>query len=144
MNAIEFLTHEHDKVRKVLAEIDQGSHKDETKRKMFDGLCQDLIRHETMEHKIWYPHFKNHDKLEDTVKHLLTEEKGAEKAIQAFDNVHSQEEWEKKFAKFKKDVEHHAEEEEKKLFPNVKKILDEATLEKIGKEMHAFKQQYQA
>ena len=142
MDAISFLTKEHDKVRKTLRDISDESHRYETKKELFDSLCHDLIRHENMEHKIWYPHFKNSEKLEHTVKHLLKEEKSAEKAIKTFDNIATEKEWENKFAKFKKDVENHASEEEEKLFPNVAKILDKAELEEIGKKMLEFKREY--
>ncbi|MCL9683641.1 hemerythrin domain-containing protein [Legionella maioricensis] len=144
MNAIDFLIKEHNHVRQALAEIDNPSHQEETKRKMFQTLCQDLIRHETMEHQVWYPHFKNAQRLNPTVKHLLSEEKIAEKIIKQFDHIHAQQEWEQKFSKLKHDVEHHATEEEQKLFPEVKKLLTEDDLEKIGLDMFHFKQDYQS
>lgn len=142
MNAIDFLIKEHNHVREALAEIDDKSHQAETKRKMFQSLCQELIRHETMEHVVWYPHFKNDQRLNPTVKHLLSEEKTAENIIKQFDHIHAQQEWERKFYKFKNDVEQHAKEEEQKLFPEVKKILSEDDLEKIGLEMFHFKKDY--
>ncbi len=142
MNAIDFLLKEHEHVRKVLSQIDEQSHHPETKRKMFKSLCQDLIRHETMEHKVWYPHFKNDTRLNETVKHLLVEEKVAEKILKQFDSIKSEEEWESKFSKLKRDVEHHANEEEQDLFPEVKKLLSDDELEKIGLDMYHFKQEY--
>lgn len=142
MNAIDFLIKEHERVRTALADINNQSHHYETKKHLFNSLCNDLIRHETMEHQVWYPTFKNDSRLTDTVKHLLTEEKSAEKTIKQFDNIATQEAWEAKFIKFKKDVEHHASEEEKDLFPQVKKILSAEELEKIGKKMFEFKQNY--
>lgn len=144
MDAINFLIKEHDRVRKMLADIAGDSHRDGTKHKLFDDLAQDLIRHETMEQKIWYPHFKNHERIDDEVKHLVKEEDDAAKAIKKLENIASQKEWEEKFAKFKKDVEHHADEEEEKLFPRVREILSEAKLEEIGKKMFEFKQDYKA
>lgn len=144
MNAIDFLIKEHNRVRSTFVEINKNSHRDETKRKMFDTLCDELIRHEEMEHKVWYPYFKNDKRLTDTVKHLLVEEKHAEKAIAQFDNLRNQQAWDEKYQKFQRDVEHHAREEEKDLFPQVQKILDEKTLEEIGKEMLQFKKQYDA
>jgi len=143
MNAIDFLIKEHNHVRKVLADIDNASHQEETKRKLFDSLCQDLIRHEMMEHKVWYPHFKDDKRLNETVRHLLSEEKSAEKALEQFDHIHQQQEWERKFSKLKKDVEHHATEEEQQLFPEVKKLLSDQELEEIGLEMFHFKEDYQ-
>jgi hemerythrin superfamily protein len=142
MNAIEFLIKEHDKVRNTLTDIEDKSHRFETKLKMFEALSNELIRHETMEHKVWYPHFKNDSRLSSAVKHLLKEENDAEKAIKKLHNIQNQDEWEEKFTKFKDDVKHHAKEEETKLFPEVKKILDETQLQKIGAEMREFKENY--
>ncbi len=142
MNAIDFLIKEHNKVRQMLKEISAESHRGEAKKNLFEILCDDLLRHETMEHKVWYPHFKNNSKLSDTVKHLLTEEKSTEKAIAQFDNLKTEAAWEEKFSKFRKDVIHHAAEEERDLFPEVRKLLSEAELEQIGKEMQAFKKEH--
>ena len=139
MNAIIFLTKEHNKVRRTLADIIKKSHRYTTKKKMFSALCKDLITHENMEQKIWYPHFKKNKKLKNEVKHLLSEEKHAEKSIKKLKSIKTQEEWEEKFSKFKKSVEQHAYEEEHDLFPNVKRILDKSELEDIGKEMRKFK-----
>ncbi|MBX9702921.1 MAG: hemerythrin domain-containing protein, partial [Silvanigrellaceae bacterium] len=117
MNAIDFLIKEHNKVRDLLAAISDDSHRETTKMKMFDSLCEDLLRHETMEHSVWYPCFKNDKRLKETVRHLLTEEKGAEKAIKKLDSLNSFKEWEERFQHFKEAVEHHAKEEEEELFP---------------------------
>lgn len=142
MNAIEFLIKEHDKVRAMLVEIDQKSHRFETKMKLFNELCEDLLRHEKMEHEIWYPHFKNDSRLKDEVKHLLKEENNAEKAIKQLRNIHDEKQWQEKYTEFQSEVKHHAHEEEEKLFPEVMQILDESELIRIGKQMKEFKEEY--
>lgn len=139
MNAILFLKKEHDKVRRTFLAISSESHRFSTKKEMFSLLCQDLMRHEIMEEEVWYPHFRNNKQLEKTLKHLITEEKNSIKTIKEFEKIKSQDEWEEKFLQFKHDVEHHAEEEETKLFPYVEKILDKNELEIIGKAMREFK-----
>ena len=138
MNAITFLRKEHDKMRKMMREINKKSRRYTTKKTMFKTLCKDLTRHESLEQKIWYPHFKNSKKIKSEVKHLLSEEKHAEKEIKKFKMAKTEEEWNKKFAQFKHMVEHHAHEEERKLFPVVKAILNKNELEEIGKEMRMF------
>jgi iron-sulfur cluster repair protein YtfE (RIC family) len=142
MNAIEFLLKEHDRIRNAFADIDNESHRETTKKEMFNALCQDLIRHETMEQKIWYPHLKQNEKLASIINHLLMEEKTAAKTIKEFGEIKLQDEWEEKFAEFKEDVEHHAAEEESLLFPKVMQILDDTSLEKIGSEMREFKAEF--
>lgn len=142
MNAIDFLLKEHEKVRKILADISDESHREETRKKKFEMLCQDLIRHETMEQKIWYPYFKNNSQLTEIINHLISEEKSAHKKIKKFNTIKTETEWKEKFSELKKDIEHHATEKETKLFPLVKKLLNDMDLERIGKEMHQFKEEY--
>lgn len=139
MDAIKFLIKEHNHVRRVLKDINKKSRTEAAKKKIFKGLCKELVVHETMEQKVWYPNFKTNPKLNKTVKHLVTEEKTAAKAIKAFKKIKTQEKWEEKFAEFKTDVEHHAHEEETKLFPKVKKVLDKDELAEIGKKLRKFK-----
>ena len=95
-----------------------------------------------MEHKVWYPHFKNDSRLKEEVKHLLKEEDDAEQEIKKLNAIEDEKEWNKQFIQFKKNIQHHAAEEEQLLFPEVKQILDENELNKIGKLMREFKEQY--
>lgn len=139
MDAIKFIKSEHDHIRKTFAEIADDKHREETKKKLFDELSAFLIRHETMEQNLWYPNFKDDDKVSDTVKHLMTEEKKAESVIKEMKTIEDQSEWEEKFNSLKKDVEHHANEEEQKLFPKVEALLSIDELDKIGKELREFK-----
>ncbi len=141
MNAIDFLIKEHNKVRTMLDDIADEAHHFETQQKRFALLAQDLIRHEHMEHTVWYPHFKS--KLPEAVQHLAKEEQGAEKEIKKMNELKTPTVWKEHFSKFKKDVEHHAQEEEKELFPEVEKILSEAQLLAIGAEMAAYKKEHQ-
>lgn len=140
MNAIDFLIKEHDRIRAMLKDITDTSHRFETKKALFNTLKDFLIRHESMEQTVWYPHLKNVVKLENDVKHLISEEKHAAAAIKEIEHTSTEEAWEQKFSKIKKDVGHHAEEEESKLFPRAAKILTEEELEMIGKKMLEFKE----
>jgi hypothetical protein len=91
------------------------------------------LRHEKMEQNIWHPHFKDSDKLDNTVRHLIVEEKEAHHEIQDLNKVESDTEWNEKFIKFKKDVEHHAAEEEESFYLKLKsyyQMNNEITLEK--------------
>lgn len=139
MDAIEFLIKEHNKVRSTLKAISKISSEKSRKNK-FEALCKDLIRHETMEEKIWYPALRTQNpELREIIKHLIEEEKSAAKAIKSFKKVKFDFIWKLKFAKFKHDIEHHADEEEENLFPKVRKLLSKAELTLLGTKMRKFK-----
>lgn len=142
MNAIDFLLKEHNHVKKVFGDITSDSHRFETKQKMFDTLAKELDVHEKMEQSVWYPCLIKENELKEIIDHLLKEEKKAGEVIKKLKTIHEENEWEKVFSSLKTDVLHHASEEQKKLFPVVKKILSESELEEIGSKMFQFKQSH--
>lgn len=138
MDAIQFILKEHAKVRHTLSKF-KKTLSTSRKKQIFNSLCNDLIRHETMEEKVWYPHLKKSVQLRTVIKHLISEEKTAEKEIKKMNKIKESEEWDAKLQKFKKAVLHHAREEEKKLFPKVRATLDKKELSLLGKKLQAFK-----
>lgn len=142
MDAIAFLLKEHEAVKRMLVDINDPSHKPETKQKHFETLAEQLTRHEKMEQTLWYPFLKKNTHLNEIVKHLIAEEKIAAKLIKKFEHIKTDAKWDEAFLELKKDIEHHAQEEETKLFPKVKKLMSEHDLTTIGHEMYAFKKNY--
>jgi hemerythrin superfamily protein len=138
MDAIFYLKQEHSKFRRTLLAISKIS-QERTKKAKFNAFCKDLIRHETMEQKAWYPVLRKHPELRDIIKHLLSEEKSAAKAIKNFKKVNFEFMWKLRFYKFKHDVEHHAKEEEQELFPKVRKVLNKSELNSLGIKMRKLK-----
>lgn len=138
MDAITYLRGEHSKFRKTLKQIDVM--KDEIKKqKKFAAFCLDLKNHEKMEEKTWYPKLKKDKELSNIIKHLIAEEKKAAKAIREFKKMEYGFVWKLKFKKFKHDVDHHATQEEKDLFPKVRKKLTKKELNTLGTKMRKFK-----
>ena len=137
MNAIQFLISEHNKVRLALAEIENPVNSFETRRKLFEKLSHEIIAHEKVEEKKWYPHFS--DILDSRVNHLVNDAKYAANEIEKFKHISDEKAWNDKFVNFKKAVEHHAAEEEIKLFPVVEQLLDQDQLDKIGVELMEYK-----
>lgn len=137
MNAIQFLISEHNKVRSALAEIVNPVNNFTTRKKLFKKLSQDILVHEEVEEKKWYPHFSH--RLDARVRHLVKEEKHAANEIKKFDNIKDETMWNDNFIQFRSAVERHAEEEELKLFPEVEVLLNMHELEIIGKELVEYK-----
>lgn len=138
MDAIKYLRQEHSKFRQTLTAISKLS--DDTKKKTrFNTFCNELLRHETMEEKIFYPVLRAYPELRDIIKHIIGEEKSAAQAIKNFKKVQFNFMWKLRFYKFKHDVNHHAKEEEQELFPRVRKLLSKEELEALGTKMRKFK-----
>jgi hemerythrin superfamily protein len=140
MDAITYLRKEHSKFRKTLASIDKTT-QDTLKLKKFKIFCEDLVKHETMEQKKWYPVLRKKEKLRDVIKHLISEEKSAAQTIKKFNKKEVNLLWKIKFKKFKMDVDHHAKEEEQELFPKVRQLLNKKELNILGIKMKKFKSQ---
>lgn len=140
MNAIDIILQDHDHIRHMFSEVNKklDSNIDECRAK-FAQLKDFIIKHETMEQKVWYPELEKHDNLKPIIAHLKKEEKKAGMEIKKLDKIKDNKEWAAKVKKLEKAVEHHAHEEESKLLPKVKKDLDRQTLEEIGGKLKNFK-----
>jgi hemerythrin-like domain-containing protein len=138
MDAIQYLRAEHSKVRKMLAAISKAAN-EKTKIKMFNTMSKDLLRHEQLEEKIWYPVLRKDKEMRDLIKHLVAEEKAAAKTITKLKTSKFGIIWRLKFYKFKHDVDHHAKDEEKELFPMARKYLSKTELNALGAQMRKFK-----
>jgi hemerythrin superfamily protein len=138
MDAITYLRQEHSKFKKTLILISKIE-KLAIRKAKFDVFCKDLVRHETMEEKVFYPVLRKFPELKDILQHIVSEEKNASQAIKKFKKVTFDFMWKLRFHKFKHDVNHHAKEEEQGLFPKVRKLLSKQELISLAKKMRAFK-----
>lgn len=147
LDALSLLTEDHQKVKKLMAEIEKTTERGvKTREALFGKLLTELTIHEQIEEQIFYPEVKEKattKQLEELVTesyeehHFVDTVKGE---IQ--DTPFDAEEWAAKFKVMKENVEHHAfEEEEGKMFPKVRKAFSKAELEDMGTRMAELKQQ---
>ncbi len=143
-SAIEIILQEHKQIREKIAKIDKILKSDiKESRSLFKELKNFLIKHEAMEQTVWYPELEKYGDLKDIISTLKKEEQNASDEIKRLDSITDDKEWTSKVKKLFKDVEHHAEDEETKLFPKVKKQLDKSQLDKIGTKIKAYENQDQ-
>ena len=134
MNAIELLKMQHQEVEQLFEQVEKVEGLQ--KQAIFMQIADALTVHATLEEQIFYPAVKEADTenlLEEAVeehfamKQLIAEliDMGAE--AEAFDG---------KLQALKTAVLHHVkDEEEPQLFPKVRQMMDEDTLEALGEEM---------
>ena len=134
MNAIQLILTQHSRIKKYLLQLSK-SKTPLSLEKTFNKISEYLTSHETMEQKVWYPFLKKNISLKSTITLLIAEEKSAAKEIAKIKKIKSKDNLMEKIMKLNSSVAQHAKDEETKLLPKVKKLIDDSDLKIIGKKM---------
>jgi hemerythrin superfamily protein len=147
MDAITLLKEDHQKVKKLMGELEKTTERGvKTREELFTKLVTELTVHEKIEEQIFYPRVKEQattKKVEELIAESYEEHHFVDTVkAELQDTPFEAEEWAAKFKVMMENVEHHAfEEEEGKLFPKVQKIFTKDELEEMGTEMEELKQE---
>ena len=145
MDALTLLEADHQKVKKLMGEIEKTTERGvKTREELFTKLVKELTVHEKIEEQIFYPAVKEAaktKKLEEIVAESFEEHHFVNVVIAEIKNTpFDAEEWAAKFSVMIENIEHHAfEEEEGEMFPKVRKIFSKAELEDFGAQMEELK-----
>jgi hemerythrin superfamily protein len=149
MDAITLLEQDHQKVKKLMGEIEKTTERGvKTRQQLFSKLVQELTVHEKIEEQIFYPEVKERatsKQLEELVTESYEEHHFVDMVKAEIENTpFDAEEWAAKFKVMMENIEHHAfEEEEGKMFPKVRRAFKKDELEDMGARMEALKEQLQ-
>ena len=142
MDAIALLKADHDKVKRLLADLESTTERGvKTRAELFATIKGELTLHEIVEEEIFYPELKAHPKARDIVlegyeeHHVVDVLMGELEALDVSDET-----WGAKALVMKENVEHHIEEEEGEMFRQARSVFDAAELEDLGQRMEARKQ----
>ena len=147
MDALTLLEQDHQKVKKLMGEIEKTTERGvKTREELFTKLVKELTVHEKIEEQIFYPAVKEAaktKKLEEIVTESYEEHHFVNVVIAEIQETpFDAEEWAAKFSVMMENIEHHAfEEEEGEMFPKVRKIFSKAELEELGAQMEELKTQ---
>jgi hemerythrin superfamily protein len=143
-DAIEVLVRDHRRMEALLSElVSDGAANDPARTKaLFKEMADALVAHFTVEEQHFYPAVKA-KRTEDTLLESLEEHLSLKRVladlVELDDPAHPT--FGPKMHVLKEQVEHHHKEEEEHLFPDVRKLLDEAARQelgaRIGREMKA-------
>jgi hemerythrin superfamily protein len=133
------LKQDHQKVKELFEQADEIEDEKEQKQ-ICERISSELETHAHIEETIFYPAMEKHSQLKDMVRESLKEHNQIKSILQELAALKDSEEFESKFQDLQETVSHHAEEEEEgKMFPQVREIVDKADLEKLGKDLEAAK-----
>jgi hemerythrin-like domain-containing protein len=137
VDALELLKQDHDKVKKMLDELDTTTERAlKTREQGFGELRRELEAHESIEEEIFYPALKEHPKAKELVLEAYEEHNVVDMVMGEIEDVsYDDETWGAKFTVLKENLEHHIQEEEDEMFKQARQVFDEDELDELGDRM---------
>ena len=145
MDALSLLTADHNRVRGLFTRFQTAEEEKDTATMMelAAKIIVELEVHTTIEEEIFYPEIKGaNEEIKDVVDEGVEEHHVADTLIGEIKGLSPEDDaWAAKMKVLIESVEHHAQEEEQEMFPEVRKALDSAKLEDMGMRLEARKAQ---
>lgn len=140
-NAISMLTDDHKKVKKLFKDFEKLKEKGDAadKEALVEQICAELTVHAEIEEEVFYPAAREAIDDDDLMNEAEVEHASAKDLVQQLQATDSSDPaYDAKVTVLGEYVNHHVEEEEKQMFPKVKKAkLD---LESLGEEIATLKE----
>lgn len=143
MDAITLLTTDHDEVRGLFEQFRTAEEAEDMDRmkELQKKIFSELETHTRIEEDIFYPAVREADEEElgDIVAEGVQEHHVVKVLMREIEDVSGEETFVAKMKVLMENVEHHAEEEETDMFPDVRERMGQPRLEELGAEMEAAK-----
>ena len=145
-DAIALMKEDHKKVKGLLSELEETSEKGVKKReKLLAQIVKEVKVHTQIEEEIFYPAYRDAVTKKDDRKLFFEatyEHHVVDLVIPELKRTNpSSEQFGAKAKVLKELIEHHADEEEKEMFPKARRVLNAEELRELGGEMQRRKQQ---
>lgn len=143
MDAMEMLIRDHREVMEIFKEVELAhKNKDRTLDDIFDKLLQKLEMHMNIEETMFYPNIVSKKETRDITLEGI-EEHHVVKTILKELNLDPKitDEWKAKLKVCRENVEHHINEEETEMFPDVPKVLSKERLDQIANQLEEKKRE---
>ncbi|HTH70310.1 MAG TPA: hemerythrin domain-containing protein [Candidatus Saccharimonadales bacterium] len=141
MDALALLKEDHDKAKKLMAELEETTERGvRTREQKWTKLLKELTIHENIEEEIFYPALAEHPKAKDLVLEAMEEHHLVDDIVEQLkDTPFDDEHWAAKFKVTKENVEHHIEEEETEMFKVARQVFSKEELDELGSRLEATK-----
>jgi hemerythrin-like domain-containing protein len=143
MDALTLLKTDHDKVKRLLAELESTTERGvKTRTDLFATIKGELTVHESIEEEIFYPALLEKAKTHDITLEGYEEHHVVDLLMGELEDLDvADETWGAKAKVMQENIEHHIEEEEGDMFKKTRQVFDEAELRELGERMSARKAQ---
>ena len=133
LDAIALLKQDHEKVRTLLGQLENAT--GPRRQKLLGQIETELKVHTTIEEEIFYPAYRDAARKKEDKKlffEAVQEHHVVDMVMPEMNDGASPEELKAKAKVLKDLVEHHAEEEEKEMFPRARKVMERDELRSLG------------
>ncbi len=139
MNAIDLLTQDHNEVRALFEKFQSAQEQEDTDQMstVATSIFEELEVHTTIEEEIFYPAVRDaSEELAETVDEGLQEHHVVDVLMNECRDLQAgEDDWVAKITVLIENVEHHADEEEQEMFPDVREELGEERLQELGTQL---------
>lgn len=140
-DAVQILKNDHREVEKLFRDFESAG--GQRKIGLASKICDELTIHTQIEEEILYPMAREFLKDDAIIDKSLVEHQGAKELIEQIDSAESPDEmFEAKVKVLQEQVEHHIQEEERQLFPQLQK--SDMDLQEIAQQLSVRKQELMA
>lgn len=147
IDAIALLKKDHEKVRDLLSKLEKSADRGgDRAMQLYTQVEAEVKVHSQVEEEIFYPAFRDAAKKKDDTKMFFeaTEEHHVvDLVMPELRDTDSKEEFAAKAKVLKELIEHHADEEEKEMFPRARKLFDRDELRELGERIEQRKSELQ-
>ena len=143
-DVIEVLIHDHREVEGMFAELEslRGAATDEEKARrkdLADQVTIELVRHSVAEEVLVYPKVEKKVSAEQA-EHAREEHAEAEETLARLEKLDADDpDFVDELATLMAEIRHHIEDEEGQMFAQMRQVIDEDELRKLGERVEAFK-----
>jgi hemerythrin superfamily protein len=142
LDAIKLLKMDHETVQKLFKEFEKTDN-NRRKKEIAETICAELTAHATVEEEIFYPAAREALEEGDLMDEAVVEHASAKELIAQIEAGSPGDElWDAKVMVLGEYIEHHVKEEEKEMFPKVKK--SDIDLKALAEQMQARKAELQS
>lgn len=135
MNALETLKEDHRKVSQLFEQV-KATESERQHQKLFAQIKTELETHTYIEETVLYPALEKYEELKDLVLEAYEEHKQVKTLIREIERLsEGSEKFDAKLKVMSENVEHHVEEEENEMFPQVEQLMTEEELDSLGQQL---------
>lgn len=143
MDVVELLEKDHEKVKDLLEKVEKTTSRGvKTREELYARIRSELELHTYIEEQILYPRLKKEDETKDLTFEAVEEHRLVKQLLQELSDLPVDDDvWQAKMTLLKEMVEHHIDDEEEELFPEMKAAIPKDELEQLGERMAQLKAQ---